>query len=1023
MEFKNDFNDEIKDQEQILNTVKSFTFTPEATDTKPTPTTTKKPFSDDIDFGHNIEIKIDKQDPQTLVDNLTKCLHKREPKEEKNTGNEVTLKDPLTNTDLHEHTHSTSEEQYYNQTLGQYDLPQEQCGSVAQEQQPKRKRGRPKKGSKESLQGNKCPRESLCRNISSVSECKMKLNVSAREENIKGKRMKVNRGGYNRRQEVSVNLNVKPGYPDNHDVHHFSDGNSQNLLNHDKKIHSEFAYDDSVAGTSKTPTQNIGARGSRRRHAYSVNPCENDDFNKQFKLSSHNTCISLSTSSLSLTPVSVDSSTSRVSGVDDNDFEGFELWENEIGCGRRHYKYKGNILDLIKKGLRKVRGRKSKSAIRKNKNKINVMKVGRKKARNMKKKTGNTAQKVTREKSGALKKIDNDETQNVLEKAERDKNTNAVVEAVGFKTKMGLVRKTKRKKKGTLKKKMRNTKCTSLSVDRESSIKDKKSKAMLMEKIKTRSNTAQEEHERVSKTKSDSLSKKQSDDHYYLPHRNQVSKVVSREDKSTQRETRSQRKAKASSIEPAPSNQLICTRKRELSPEIGSFSSWGVEHDISKNIKRKRGEVVVATKTEVLQESMLKKQLRTRKAIVMVPSETEMSRKKLPKKSFRARKAVVQPVRKMTRGRAKSKIQKLEIDLTNVQDEVKEEVKPRQEGNVLPSVAEVEYEVDEDLPDLTTLPLLKGKQTFQFKAGDLVWSMQRGAWWPSYVEQVYTHSKKASVYLIGSKQEADPKVDFSKIKGFNYGEIPSYVDRSTNGLSAALHLTESYCQLQKHGNNISVQDFFSLPPEDQDALIIVSLTPKEDPYLASSGMKRKCDDFDEWSQNSSSYYEMESPGSDVLIYRSDDEISLSSRDRKKLKSAMKARRRDNEKLLKFIQSPSCVNHLWQIFNGEKTCERNDLYQDELTRRTLLWSGIGPFQLDKNDEQILAVIDFLSIELEKKRPDFHQIHDYVVKVWMPEAIKEALRVVRKVPESELELALQEGYRETPTEKKARRLDFT
>ncbi|KAK8729767.1 hypothetical protein OTU49_008303 [Cherax quadricarinatus] len=505
--------------------------------------------------------------------------------------------------------------------------------------------------------------------------------------------------------------------------------------------------------------------------------------------------------------------------------------------------------------------------------------------------------------------------------------------------------------------------------------------------------------------------------------RNQVSKVVSREDKSTQRETRSQRKAKASSIEPAPSNQLICTRKRELSPEIGSFSSWGVEHDISKNIKRKRGEVVVATKTEVLQESMLKKQLRTRKAIVMVPSETEMSRKKLPKKSFRARKAVVQPVRKMTRGRAKSKIQKLEIDLTNVQDEVKEEVKPRQEGNVLPSVAEVEYEVDEDLPDLTTLPLLKGKQTFQFKAGDLVWSMQRGAWWPSYVEQVYTHSKKASVYLIGSKQEADPKVDFSKIKGFNYGEIPSYVDRSTNGLSAALHLTESYCQLQKHGNNISVQDFFSLPPEDQDALIIVSLTPKEDPYLASSGMKRKCDDFDEWSQNSSSYYEMESPGSDVLIYRSDDEISLSSRDRKKLKSAMKARRRDNEKLLKFIQSPSCVNHLWQIFNGEKTCERNDLYQDELTRRTLLWSGIGPFQLDKNDEQILAVIDFLSIELEKKRPDFHQIHDYVVKVWMPEAIKEALRVVRKVPESELELALQEGYRETPTEKKARRLDFT
>ena len=47
--------------------------------------------------------------------------------------------------------------------------------------------------------------------------------------------------------------------------------------------------------------------------------------------------------------------------------------------------------------------------------------------------------------------------------------------------------------------------------------------------------------------------------------------------------------------------------------------------------------------------------------------------------------------------------------------------------------------------------------------------------------------------------------------------------------------------------------------------------------------------------------------------------------------------------------------------------------------------------------------------------------YFVSFYL-QAIKEALRVIKKVPESKLDEALFKGYRETPVEQKARKLNF-
>ncbi|XP_071536577.1 uncharacterized protein [Panulirus ornatus] len=405
------------------------------------------------------------------------------------------------------------------------------------------------------------------------------------------------------------------------------------------------------------------------------------------------------------------------------------------------------------------------------------------------------------------------------------------------------------------------------------------------------------------------------------------------------------------------------------------------------------------------------------------PHELDISREKKQKKQVKVRKPGLHPKKKVTSRRGKNKNRNLDIRGGSTKEK-EEESHSKEEYFGLSD----RLEMEDDLPDLTVAPLIKGKLGSRFKTGDLVWSLYRGKWWPSFIQKICPVTKKALVYFIGCKEGSGIRVDIKNMKTFRCGEMPSGVNQSENGFTEALQLTESYCQLRDHGKSISVQEFFSMPPEEQDALIIVTLTPKEDPAISNQSMKRKLDeDMNEerTPESQRNWYcePVRASGYRESSPNSTEELMLSARDRMKIQSAMKARRKENEKLLRFMKSASCMDHLWQIFNGEKSCERHKMYQDEVTRRTLLWSGIGPFQLDQDDDQILSVIDFLSTELSRKRPHFRLAHDYIFRVWMPEAIKEAMRVIKKVPEDELELALDEGYRETKSEKRARRLDFT
>ncbi|CAL4076341.1 unnamed protein product, partial [Meganyctiphanes norvegica] len=150
--------------------------------------------------------------------------------------------------------------------------------------------------------------------------------------------------------------------------------------------------------------------------------------------------------------------------------------------------------------------------------------------------------------------------------------------------------------------------------------------------------------------------------------------------------------------------------------------------------------------------------------------------------------------------------------------------------------------------------------------------------------------------------------------------------------------------------------------------------------------------------------------------------SVSKRSKKKLEDALKVRRLENKKIVKFMKSAECLEHLWKIYNEVEESERHDIFQDEESRINLMFGGIGSFHLDvEGDELLVDLIKYFQEELKDKHPDFRDSTEYARVVWMPEAMRHFYRVVKKVSEDRLNTVLFEGYQETRAEQQARERD--
>ncbi|XP_066990826.1 serine-rich adhesin for platelets-like [Macrobrachium rosenbergii] len=316
-------------------------------------------------------------------------------------------------------------------------------------------------------------------------------------------------------------------------------------------------------------------------------------------------------------------------------------------------------------------------------------------------------------------------------------------------------------------------------------------------------------------------------------------------------------------------------------------------------------------------------------------------------------------------------------------------------------------EDSDELPDL--LRDTTSVDNKKLKVGDLVWVKYRKDWWPSYIKNVYPRDKKFSIVFVACDQNSGIRVFSRNVKKLHIWDVPSYVNQNQEGFSSALHLCKLFQQILEQGNEITAHDFFSRSPQAQVAL----LNQKKMPKNKASSEPRK--------QKPKVQVVCETPKK-LLFDDPDYESEMSAREKTKLQSALKARKADNQKLVKFMKSHQCIEHLWKIYKEEISNERHNKFKDEESRKSLLLMGIGPFQLDDEDDQIISVINVFKQEILSKDPQVSNARDYVIQVWIPEAIKEALRVVKKVPENELDEALYKGYRETAIEKRARQLSF-
>ncbi|XP_037788738.1 uncharacterized protein LOC119584281 [Penaeus monodon] len=137
---------------------------------------------------------------------------------------------------------------------------------------------------------------------------------------------------------------------------------------------------------------------------------------------------------------------------------------------------------------------------------------------------------------------------------------------------------------------------------------------------------------------------------------------------------------------------------------------------------------------------------------------------------------------------------------------------------------------DDDLPDLTVCQAVKETPKVEIKVNDLIWTLHRGLWWPSYVKQEYAREKRVSVFFIGCDQAVAIKVNKRNTRQFFSDHIPSYVKKSAQGLLEAFQLCKSYSQLRENRSDITPHFYFSLPVEEQNALMNTNTTSTADEH-------------------------------------------------------------------------------------------------------------------------------------------------------------------------------------------------
>ncbi|XP_033749857.1 PWWP domain-containing DNA repair factor 3B-like [Pecten maximus] len=102
-------------------------------------------------------------------------------------------------------------------------------------------------------------------------------------------------------------------------------------------------------------------------------------------------------------------------------------------------------------------------------------------------------------------------------------------------------------------------------------------------------------------------------------------------------------------------------------------------------------------------------------------------------------------------------------------------------------------------------------------------------------------------------------------------------------------------------------------------------------------------------------------------------------------------KRRNENLIAYIKSEEMKNYLEQIYHGKKRSERHTKYHSSRTKEkaSIRHAGFGPIADEEQQDDIITTLIKWHQEVQGQTPDELPNYDYVMDVWIPEAIIQGL----------------------------------
>ncbi|KAF8790873.1 uncharacterized protein LOC129960068 [Argiope bruennichi] len=355
-------------------------------------------------------------------------------------------------------------------------------------------------------------------------------------------------------------------------------------------------------------------------------------------------------------------------------------------------------------------------------------------------------------------------------------------------------------------------------------------------------------------------------------------------------------------------------------------------------------------------------------------------------------------------------------------------------------VADRDSDSSSGLPDINDFFSDTSKfEAAKLKKDDVVWAEYKDLFWPAIVRNVDKKNKKVNVWYLDSVGKSF-KLPFRKIRGYNDGNVymHNFKNLENNPLDEKhrrVHTrTEHFFDRRKRGIKDNVIEFFNLSrpvflfdeipessecnnkntsaPESSEFNTENASTPEssEIKFSSDNTSAEKIEDVNvnlEKNSDTESSVKNDSDGESSVKNDSDGESSV--KNDSDGESSVKNNVQNNtsadspnvskppspysdemvEKIVSYIQAGHLNKYLLDVFNCTIKNEKHERYMRALEKDTTrtLWFG-APSHVPISNEKLLPVTFYLYKLFEREIGSRPFRNEYIIMVWLPEAVKKA-----------------------------------